>query len=222
MKKHFLFTAMFCTIGMISCNLLPGNKNKVDTATTGKGDVVVLYDDGTWAYKDKALTAKEKNDIKKTDSTLSADNTSNSFTVKSDIVNVAVTLNPEKWTFAKSEDGSASEYSFTLKKKDAYAMLISERIEMPMETLKQAALSNARSAAPDIKVMDEQMKDLNGVKVLFMQMDGTIQGIKFSYLGYYYSSAKGTVQLLTYTSQNLLNENRGDMEELLNGMKILQ
>ena len=48
-------------------------------------------------------------------------------------------------------------------------------------------------------------------------MNGTIKGIHFTYLGYYFSSPKGTVQFLTYTSVNLLEEYRKDLEELLNG-----
>ena len=50
-----------------------------------------------------------------------------------------------------------------------------------------------------------------------MQMDGTIQGIKFTYYGYYFSSPNGTIQLLTYTSSNLLNEYKKEFEDFLNG-----
>ena len=54
-----------------------------------------------------------------------------------------------------------------------------------------------------------------------MQMNGTLEGINFTYLGYYFSSPKGTVQLITYTSSNLVNEYRKNLEELLNGFTII-
>lgn len=61
---------------------------------------------------------------------------------------------------------------------------------------------------------------VNGLKVLLMQMDGTIQGIKFSYFGYYYSNNSGTVQFITYTSQNMLEAKMADAVELLNGLAV--
>ena len=44
-----------------------------------------------------------------------------------------------------------------------------------------------------------------------------MQGIKFSYYGYYYSGEEGTVQFITYTAQNMLEDYRNDCETLLNG-----
>jgi len=34
-------------------------------------------------------------------------------------------------------------------------------------------------------------------------MNGTMQGIKFLYYGYYCSKSNGTTQLITYSTQNL-------------------
>lgn len=42
-----------------------------------------------------------------------------------------------KWSFTKSNSNEVSEFQFTLKEKDAYVMLITEKIEMPIETLKK-------------------------------------------------------------------------------------
>jgi len=197
------------------------HKAPVTTAVTANGDAITLYDNGTWEYNDKTA-AENHAKAGKADSGLNVINTGKtSFLVKSNIANVAVNVNTEKWTFQKSEDGT-TEYLFTRKEKDAYGMLITEKIEMPIETLRKAALANAQNAAPDIRVVSEETRTVNGSKILCMQMDGTVEGIKFSYLGYYYSGEKGTIQFLTYTSQNLLKENRQDMEELLNGMVILK
>ena len=102
-----------------------------------------------------------------------------------------------KWSFTKSNSTEVSEFQFTLKEKDAYAMLITEKIEMPIETLKKAAFDNARDAAPDIRLVKEEYRKVNNNIVILLQMNGTIKGIHFTYLGYYFSSAKRTVQFLT-------------------------
>jgi len=54
-----------------------------------------------------------------------------------------------------------------------------------------------------------------------IQMDGTTQGIRFSYYGYYFSNSNGTIQFVTYTSQNLLDNYVNDCEELLNGFVVI-
>ncbi|SFS98206.1 hypothetical protein [Mucilaginibacter polytrichastri] len=57
--------------------------------------------------------------------------------------------------------------------------------------------------------------------MLYLEMSGTIQGIKIKYLGYYYSDQKGTVQLLAYTSAMLYKEARAEMETFLNGLVLI-
>jgi hypothetical protein len=53
-----------------------------------------------------------------------------------------------------------------------------------------------------------------------MKLEGTIEGVQFVYYSYYYAGKAGTVQLLTYTSQNLFSEFEPEMTEFLNGLVI--
>jgi len=183
-------------------------------AVTENGDEVFLYEDGTWKYKnEKEIKANETllnpKKIKK--------NEDATFLLKSNKLNIGVWLNPKKWSFKKADTNTEAEYEFQLKDGDLYGMAITEKVEIPLETLKYIALENGRGAAPDLKIIHEEYRMVNGVKVFMMQMNGKMQGIKFSYYGYYFSSEKGTIQLITYTSQNLLKEYMKDCEELLNG-----
>jgi hypothetical protein len=185
-------------------------------AVTDKGDEVVLSADGTWKYvnKDEAEGGEIRTSKIKFERAKEA-----SFHLKSTVVSAVFYLNPKKWSFKKSE---AAEYEFQSKEKgkDAYGMVISERIKIPLENLKEIALENARKVAPDIKLSKEEYRVVNGTRLLYMQMDGTIKGIKFSYLGYYHSNESGTVQFLTFTAQSLLKEYQKEMEELLNGLVV--
>ena len=74
----------------------------------------------------------------------------------------------------------------------------------------------------NIKVVSEEYRNVNGIKVLMMQMAGTIQGMKIVYCGYYYSNDTGTIQLLTYTGENLLKSYHNDIETFLNGLVKLE
>jgi len=187
-------------------------------AITDTGEEVLLYEDGTWKYKEspavetKEISVNEKQFTKDEQST---------FLVNSNKLDVGIWINPQKWSFEKAPENEDVEFYFTRKGEDLYGMLIAEKLEIPIESLRNIALQNAKNAAPDMRIIREEYRNVNGNNVLMMQMQGTVQGIKFTYYGYYYSSANGSVQFLTYTSQNLFEGYEGDMQELLNGFAEL-
>lgn len=209
--KNFITTSFF----LFSFFLVSAQIN----AITETGEEVILYSDGSWVYlnaEDEPLSEVKVNEtpFKKPEDS--------SFMVKSTNLNLGVYINPKKWKFTKSALGDASEYEFERKGEDLYAIMITEKIEVPLESLKQIALDNARAVGPDIVVTKEEMRNVNGIDLLMLQMAGTIQGLKFTYFGYYYSNENGTVQLLSYTSQNLFESYIPEIEDFLNGVVLTE
>lgn len=181
-------------------------------AITDDGRKVILKSDGTWKpISSKSLISDSaKESIKKSDSASSV------FKPKGD--KFQIWYNPSKWHMKKAAD--SDKPGFEHKDGDIYAMVLAERFSMSLEALRDLAINNARSAAPDAKVIFEEERVVNGKKVLCMKIDGTIAGVQFSYFGYYYAGKGGIIQLITYTSQNLMDEYQGEMAEFLNGLII--
>lgn len=203
---------------LIFCSLIFNVMAQIK-AVTETGEEVILFKDGTWIYQnEKDSMAKEiplsPKKYKK--------NQANSFLLKSSIFNVGFWINPKQWSFKKANNNEDSEYELSFKKGDLYGMIITEKVEIPLETMKLIALENGRAVSPDLRIVKEEYRMVNGIKVLFLQMNGTTQGIKFSYYGYYYSNENGTVQFITYTSQNLMKEYTDDCKDLLNGIVELK
>jgi|TARA_B110000908_G_scaffold170059_1_gene228597 hypothetical protein len=187
-------------------------------AVTEIGEEVILYDNGTWKYQnDEDL---DDNEIPTNSKSFSKDENA-TFLLKSSKFNVGFWINPKKWSFEKALNNAEAEYELEFKDGDLYSLVLAEEIEIPVEELKSIALDNARASAPDIKVVKEEYRIVNGTKTLLLQLDGTIQGIEFSYYGYYFSNSNGTLQFITYTSQSLLEEYRDECEKLLNGFVVL-
>jgi hypothetical protein len=188
--------------------------NAQEKAVTEKGEVVVLNSNGTWEYLDNDIT--ETIEIpQNTDKFVKSNNSS--FCLKSSKFNVGFWLDPKKWSFEKSVGNEESEYNLDFKDGDLYGLIISERAFIPLETMLVVALENAREIAPDIRIVNKEYRNVNGNKVLLIHMVGTTQGIIFFYYGYYFSNSTGTVQFLTYSSNNVFDEYKNDCEELLNG-----
>lgn len=185
-------------------------------AVTENGDEVLLNNDGTWKY---TLSHVEESTKQISENPVAfKKQVAATFLLKSNKINVGFWLDPKVWSFKKGDPTEASEYKLSCKTEDFYSMIITEKIEIPLEELREIALDNAREAAPDLKVVSEEYRTVNGIRVLCMQMDGTMKGIKFSYLGYYYTTTDATVQFVTYTSQALMKSKRSIAENLLNGI----
>lgn len=204
--KKIIFTLAF--LGILT------TINAQQKAVTEVGEEVLLYENGTWKYVNQDNEITNRVAIN-TFPFFKSDDAS--FLLKSTKVDIGVWLDPTEWSFQKAQDNPEAEYELQLKGEDLYGMIIAEKLEIPIENLKEIALENGREAAPDLEVIQEEYRTVNGQKVLFLQLNGTLQGIKFTYYGYYYSSPSGTVQFITYTSQGLLNSYIEDCEKILNG-----
>ncbi|NTW23989.1 MAG: hypothetical protein HGA37_04765 [Lentimicrobium sp.] len=185
------------------------------SAVTAEGDEVILYTNGTWEY----VSEPTPDNVEiRTNPAAFKKGVNSTFQVKSKKVDLGVWINPKTWEFEKAADGGAAEFMFQKKGEDVYAMLITERTTIPLINLRDIAIQNAKEAAPDIVLSDEEYRNVNGLDVLMLRMTGTIQGIEFTYYGYYFSDESGTTQFVTYTSVDLFDAYKADMEALLNGM----
>jgi len=127
-------------------------------------------------------------------------------------------FDPSKWTITHSPEPNKT--SLTHRDGDGYAMIIAERLQLSLDALRQLAITNAKSVAPDTRVVAEQHRRVNGIDVLTLQLAGTAQGVSFIYLGYYYAGQEGAFQVVTYTAANLFDEYKADFEEFLDGFVL--
>ena len=184
------------------------------SAVTQTGEEVTLYDDGTWVYVHKDSINRDE---LPTNPLHFSKNDSSTFLLKSTRLNVGCYLNPRKWTFKRTDDTEAAEFEINDMTDGLYGLMITEKLELPLESLANIALDNARDAAPDVRIIQKEYRYVNGLKILMMRMTGTIQGIKFSYYGYYYTSLSGATQFLVYSSDEIVEGHIADIEALLNG-----
>lgn len=181
-------------------------------AKTDAGREVVLNADGTWKY---ATESAPKSPV----SAGFNKSVSARKLFKPDRGNFTLWYDDTKWQMSLKPDEPGST-TFTLKRGDGYGVFIVEELGMPLASLKRIALSNAKEAAPDAKIVFEETRVVNGKELLCMKIDGTIEEIPFRFYGYYYAGKEGTVQLLTYTGQSLFEKYEQDFLAFINGLEI--
>ncbi len=215
MYRFFIASAIF---------LIASSANAQQKALTENGHEVTLYDNGTWKYSgDSTGAATSDSDSIPVNTGKFVRNPKATFAVKSNTANVGVYINTAAVTFNPHKENEViPEYYFLAKSGGFYGMLITEKTPIAIEEFKGIALANAAKASLDARVTSADYRMVNNKKVLCMELRATLKGIKFVYLGYYYSSEGGSVQFLTYTSQEMYTANKKSMEDFLNGFTVFE
>ena len=213
--KQSLTSAVILLLALFAAVPLPADD--FIEAVTGDGKSVELYPDGRWKFSHE----KSGNDIilhepegkgSKSDSAASY--------VEGRQGSYRVYYIDEKW-IPTSIDNEAAEFSFRHKDGDGYAMIISEKIFVPLNNLEKIALQNAKSASEDARIVSRGSRIVNGHQVMTLSIEGIIEGIPFKYYGYYASGDWGTIQFITYTAAPIFVDYEKDFIELLDGLTIL-
>jgi len=131
---------------------------------------------------------------------------------------MAVQYDTNKWKQGRSDE--PGRYKFEHQKGDAYGIVIAERIDVPTDSLPEVALTNAKKLDPNARITLREKRRVNGVDVWFLKMEVTAVGVPFTYYGYYYGGESGTIQVLTYTSRELVPDYDSDFMEFLNGFRL--
>ncbi len=215
--KYYLKLLSIMLFWLLLLNISPTFSQEIK-ATTADGRDVTLNPNGTWQYVEQTGTPS------RLDSELPQLFKPKSATalLRGKRVKYGLWYDRSKWILDQNIDNASAEFELTHVEGDRYIVIIPERIQIPLETLRIAAIANAKKVAPDTRVSFEEKRLVNNKKLLCLKMDATIQGIPVSYINYYYSGKAGAVQLMSYTGQNLFEEYQSDIMDLLNGFEVYE
>jgi hypothetical protein len=128
-----------------------------------------------------------------------------------------LTYDPAKWTPQPVVEPNIVQLAHA--SGDAFLKVIAERLEIDPAQLADVALTNAKSASPDVRIVTESWRTVNGLRTLLVRLDGSSDGTRFSFYNQVYSDASGTVQLAGWTGTNRFDEYRRDFLELFAGFR---
>jgi hypothetical protein len=191
-------------------------------AKTESGREVILHDDGTWSYADagKGKSNKPAGEAKTNALPEFTKDKRAELQYKGKRGTFALYLVPGAWKQSEHSSNAAAEVQFVGKDGDAMALVIAERLAIPLEGLKTSALDTWGKSDKDFKLLKEEKRIVNGKEVLCLTANVTAKGIPFTFYGYYYSGKEGSIQLVTWTGQNLFDELKPDLEAFLNGFTV--
>ena len=88
--------------------------------------------------------------------------------------------------------------------------------------LREWAIEQGKALAPDVKIVSEQAKVVNGAKVTMLQLEGnTADGVPIVMVGYFFRGPEAYVQAVTFTAKERFAKRKADMIAFLDGLQIL-
>ena len=206
-----LISAFVAGLMVFSLSVAPMTNIK---AKTDDGKDVILKPDGTWEY-DKTPKEEKTNAYRRP--------TSSKRLIKDKNGSYGIWINSKKWMEKKKVDNPSSSFEFVHTSGLASVMFISDNsAHVSADALKHLALVNAKNAAKDANIVFEEQRTVNGVEVLCLQIEGTVDSTPLVFYNYHYAGPGGVIQIVSYTEKKYFDKYKQDMTDLLNGFVVFK
>jgi hypothetical protein len=211
MQMKSLIVLFLCLLTLSICQEALGQAPL--RAKTESDREVLLYPDHTWKYAEeiKAAPSTPRTYVKPASARK---------LFKSRTGNCGIWVDETKWKLETNGSNPDFEFEFTHANGDGFAGAIIERIAMPLDALKEIALTNIRTQDPKAKVISDEKRLVNGNEVLSLIIELTSHQVPITFHYYLYTGKAGSIQLATWTGSNLFEEYQKDFNDLLNGLEL--
>jgi hypothetical protein len=135
-------------------------------------------------------------------------------------INGAISLKYDADLWNQAAPHKDGEFLLLHSSGDGHAVVIAERIAVPLDAIEDVALANAQAVDPSAKVVFRHKRRVNGVVLYFLKIEANVDTVPMVYSGYFYAGENGTVQVVTYTAKSLLPEYEKEFMDFLNGFVV--
>jgi len=212
---------------LILASIASVSSNAQVQAITEHGDTIYVYDNGTWSFYDDRMPMGDRLERFK-DVKIDIDTIATLFTVSKNSKKKAkgklgfydLMFDEKQWDRTPPANiNPEAEMAFVGKDKGMWCLLIAEGMEIGKEQLFKIAVNMMKErTGAQVEILKVEQRNVNGKDVLRGVTKVEVQGMKLIFDSYYYSCPKGSIQVTVWTGENIYEEKREKIEELLNGL----
>jgi len=126
---------------------------------------------------------------------------------------------PDEWKPEKGDDPGV--FLFAHAEGNLRLRVVTNRIETPIDRMPEEQLATVKSVSQNVNLTRQGWRSVNGVRMLFVEMEATIQGVPLKYFTHFYSDASGAIEIRAFTP-GLLEEYRQKIECFVSGFQIIR
>ena len=227
MNYKFLFGAITFLLLIFNNPLSTFSQIK---AVTEKGDTIYVYNNGKWSYEPQEFN-ESKSQFDYFSYELKVDTARTSFTKpelsKKEVQNqngqFSIYYDESKWKRVPAATlNEDAEFAFQAKESDVWCVVISEETAIEKDALiKIAKKTMEDNTGSPVTINHVEYRVVNGKPVIRGLLAANFSGISFMFDTYYYSDERGSVQFVTWSSDQIWKKNQDLIENLLNGFQVL-
>ena len=188
-------------------------------AITDEGKEVILFPDKTWRYVNESDAQVVENTV--SNPNLFAKNAKASFLLKSKRLNAGIYVDTKIWKVQSgSSIGPFVDYILTCNAEPSVMGLLSSEAA-PVQTLnnlKDILLMTVEKRADYFRLITSEYRNVNGLRVLYLEYMANLKGLDFTYIGNYYLTNEGYAAALGYTFTTNFDQYRDVLTDLINGI----
>ncbi|MYB17763.1 MAG: trypsin-like serine protease [Holophagales bacterium] len=141
-------------------------------------------------------------------------------TASVDLLDHAVRYDPGEWSeIPPLNDDVLLQLEHS--SKEVWISLITERGEIPVEAMVRLIRQNMVVAgAQDVEGIRSGKRLVGGIELGYSETLATVEGVPFIYLAHVFSSERGTIQILGWTTRNLYTEHKATIERFVAGFHL--
>jgi hypothetical protein len=124
---------------------------------------------------------------------------------------------PSEWKRASTESGVTQ---FANNNGFVHGRVITESAVITLDDLEKVALDNARSVDPSAKIVSRSFRIVNGVRMMVLRFDATVDKAPLAFYGHYYSDRSGTLQIIGWATHSLFESARPIIEGFVSGFQL--
>ena len=134
-----------------------------------------------------------------------------------DLLDHAVRYDPREWSEIPALNDDVL-LQLQHSSEEVWMSLITERGEIPVEAMVQLFRQNL--VAGDVEGIRSGKRLVGGIELGYSEVLATVEGIPLIYLAHFFSSERGTIQIVGWTPRNLYTEHKATIERFVAGFHL--
>ena len=137
-----------------------------------------------------------------------------------DLLDHAVRYDPGEWSEIPALNDEVL-LQLQHSSKEVWMSLITEGAEIPVEAMVQLFRQNlVAGEAQDVEGIRSGKRLVGGIELGYSEVLATVEGIPVIYLAHFFSSERGTMQIVGWTPRNLYTEHKATIERFVAGFHL--
>lgn len=199
------------TIVMFLLAMINSSISSNDNIVTYEGRKIIINENYTWEYLNPDISNSSIKEI--------YPKNKNKVLINSSNLKYGVYIDNEKWTSTTGINDEA-ELQFKNFEDTAYAMLIFEGLEIPIESMKELIILNANNIDPNARILNSEKCAIGNIEGELVTYTARSAGLNFIFFTFISSNTKGTIQFICFTLDSEFDELKPEFVDLISGFKF--